>query len=240
MKIALDIETLESSESEWAYLKGITLSEEAQSIEVGSQFQKEFEKSRFDATYSRVICIGLLVLEESLSPIGAVAWCGENETQILRAFWRKVSIIRPTQFIVHNGLNFDLPFIIKRSIIRAVQPTIEINLGKFRTSPVFDTMAVWANWEVRAFTKLDVLARALNVETKLGSGDQVASLWDQRRHNDIANYCLHDTYVTYGCFCKMNFFNPPSSHSVLAKPSIHIFHEQGAVIGEQEIAPAVR
>jgi hypothetical protein len=36
--------------------------------------------------------------------------------------------------------------------------------------PVYDTMAIWSNWDMRGWVKLDVLAKALNVETKSGSG----------------------------------------------------------------------
>ena len=203
---------------------------------IAIQFSKEYEKSRFDATFSRIICIGLLVLEESLSPIEAVAWCGNDETEILRNFWRKMAANKPTQVIVHNGLGFDLPFIIKRSIIRCVRPTVDIALNKFRTTPVFDTMAVWANWEPRAFIKLDVLARALGVESKTGSGDQVGKLWAQGRYTDIAKYCTHDTYVTYGCFCKMNFRDVSDSHSVLKKTSIHIVGEDVITAHDRELA----
>ena len=38
-------------------------------------------------------------------------------------------------------------------------------------------MAIWSNWDNRGWVKLDVLARALNVENKSGSGSQVAQMW---------------------------------------------------------------
>jgi hypothetical protein len=112
-------------------------------------------------------------------------------------------------------LGFDLPFIKKRSIIRQVKPTLEIPLAKYRMEPVYDTMAVWSNWENRAWIKLDVLARALNLETKSGSGKQVADLWVRGMGKDIAEYCLQDTYVTYACYCRMHFHDPLPSDLVL-------------------------
>ncbi len=123
--------------------------------------------------------------------------------------------LRPAQFITHNGLGFDLPFIKKRSIIHRVKPSLEISLAKFRTEPVYDTMAVWSNWESRGWVKLDVLARALDVEAKSGSGAQVADMWANGRGKDIAEYCLQDTYVTYACYCRMNFRQPLSKEVVL-------------------------
>ena len=89
---------------------------------------------------------------------------------------------------------------------------MEINLAKFRTEPVYDTMAVWSNWDNRGWVKLDVLARALHVESKSGSGEQVASMWEQGQGRDIG---LQDTYVTYACYCRMNFRQPLSREVVL-------------------------
>lgn len=133
MKIVLDIETLQASEGEWAYLQGIASAEEAMRIDpslIATQFAKEHEKSRFfDGTFSRIVCIGLLVVEDSLSPVEAIAWCGNDEAAILRSFWSKMARINPVQVIAHNGLGFDLPFILKRSIIRNIRPTVNAREG---------------------------------------------------------------------------------------------------------------
>jgi hypothetical protein len=97
---------------------------------------------------------------------------------------------------------------------------MDINLAKFRTDPVYDTMAIWSNWDNRGWIKLDVLARALNVESKSGSGDQVKEMWANGRGEDIARYCLQDTYVTYACYCRMIFRQPISSDVVLLNPEL--------------------
>ncbi|HRB15459.1 MAG TPA: ribonuclease H-like domain-containing protein [Nitrospira sp.] len=243
MKIVLDIETLQASEGEWAYLQGIASAEEAMHIDptlIATQFAKEYEKSRFDGTFSRIICMGILVVEDSFSPVEAIAWCGNDETAILRNFWSKMARINPVQVIVHNGLGFDLPFILKRSIIRNVRPTVDIALTRFRTTPVFDTMAVWANWDPRAFIKLDVLARALAVESKSGSGDQVAKMWDEGLYADIARYCLQDTHVTYCCYCRMNFREISGCISVLNNSSIHIVGESVNATSARTLVGTIR
>ena len=103
---------------------------------------------------------------------------------------------RPKLIVTYNGLGFDLPFIKKRSIIHQVKPTMEISLAKFRTEPVYDVMAVWGNWDFRGSTKLDILARALGVETKSGSGSEVAAMWAAGKKKEVAEYCLQDVYVT--------------------------------------------
>lgn len=101
-------------------------------------------------------------------------------------------------------------------MINQVKPSIDINLARFRSRPVFDTMAEWSNWDARNYTKLDVLARVLGVETKSGSGEQVASMWDRGEWEAVANYCLQDVYVTYACYCRMSYQEPGQSKDMLS------------------------
>ncbi|HMU31918.1 MAG: ribonuclease H-like domain-containing protein [Nitrospira sp.] len=234
MKVVLDIETVQAPREEWARIAGrqltsgeVTFAESGGDLfavgeaEAQQRLDDElYEKSSFDGTFSKIVCIGLLEFTDTLEPRGAISWYGGNEQALLRAFWSHLGQSRPSLFITHNGLNFDLPFIKKRSIIQQVKPSMEINLAKFRAEPVYDTMAIWSNWDNRGWVKLDVLARALNVESKSGSGSQVAQMWADGQGKEIALYCLQDTYVTYGCYCRMNFRPPISREIVLLKPEL--------------------
>ena len=234
MKVVLDIETVQAPREEWARIAGrqltsgeVTFAESGGDLfavgeaEAQQRLEDElYEKSSFDGTFSKIVCIGLLEFTDNLEPRGAISWYGGNEQALLRAFWSHLAQSRPSLFITHNGLNFDLPFIKKRSIIHQVKPAMEINLAKFRAEPVYDTMAIWSNWDNRGWVKLDVLARALNVESKSGSGSQVAQMWADGQGKEIALYCLQDTYVTYGCYCRMNFRPPISREIVLLKPEL--------------------
>lgn len=229
MKVVLDIETVQAPREEWARIAGCLplvdpdCAENAEDLFTRTEAEERqkdedalYEKSSFDGTFSRIICIGLLQFTDAMEPQGAVSWYGLNEADLLRQFWARLGQLRPALFITHNGLGFDLPFIKKRSIIHQVKPAFDINLAKFRTEPVYDTMAVWSNWDNRGWIKLDVLARALQVDTKSGSGKQVAEMWARGQGKEIAEYCLQDTYVTYACYSRMNFRNPLPRELVLA------------------------
>lgn len=234
MKVVLDIETVQAPREEWARLVGKLPAggDEAPADEPYDLFaagaaderrraeDEQYAKSSFDGTFSRIVCIGLLEFSDQLEPRGAVAWYGGNERELLQQFWARLAQSRPSLFITHNGLGFDLPFIKKRSIIHQVKPSLDINLARFRTEPVYDTMAVWSNWDTRGWVKLDVLARALDVETKSGSGSQVAEMWEKGQGAELARYCLQDTYVTYACYARMNFKPPLSSEVVLLHPDL--------------------
>lgn len=234
MRVVLDIETVRAPREEWARIAGIQtgsgpedwamgaddLFARADAEEARRTKDELYEKSSFDGTFSLIVCIGLIMFSDAMDPQGALCWYGPNEKELLKLFWAKLGGIRPSLYITHNGLGFDLPFIKKRSIIHQVQPTVDISLAKFRTDPVYDTMAVWSNWDMRGWVKLDVLARALNVEPKSGSGKQVAEMWEKGRGKDIAEYCLQDTYVTYACYSRMNFRQPISREVVLFKAEL--------------------
>ncbi|MDR4486798.1 MAG: 3'-5' exonuclease [Nitrospirales bacterium] len=188
--------------------------------EYEAQRQKEdeaYQRSAFDGTFSRIIVIGLLVFSDGMVPQQALAWFGEDEAELLRRFWSKIAEIRPSLWITHNGLGFDLPFLKKRSVIHQVKPSIDLNLAKFRMDPIYDTMAVWSNWDMRGWVKLDVLARALQVPTKSGSGCQVADMWEKQDRKEVALYCLQDTYVTYACYSRMTYRAVKSVEEVLNK-----------------------
>jgi DNA polymerase elongation subunit (family B) len=222
MRVVLDIETVQPPKEEWARLAGVAVIYPENLLETGeaAQQEREYEKAAFDGTFSRIVCIGLLIFSDSMEPKRAVSWYGPNEKELLRLFWAKLAEVRPSLFITHNGLAFDLPFIKKRSIIHQVKPTLDISLSKFRTEPVYDTMAVWSNWDSRGWIKLDVLARALGVETKSGSGKQVAEMWAKGQGKAIAEYCLQDAYVTYACYCRMAFCQPLPHEAVLGTPEL--------------------
>ncbi len=227
MKVVLDIETVQAPREEWARIAGVgpgagqggndsdDLFVRAEADQRRQAEDEQYEKSSFDGTFSRIVCIGLIMLTDTMEAQGAVAWFGADEKRLLQQFWARLGQLRPSLYITHNGLGFDLPFIRKRSVVQQVKPSVDISLAKFRTEPVFDTMAIWSNWDQRGWTKLDVLARALNVEAKSGSGKQVAEMWAKGQGKEIAEYCLQDTYVTYACYCRMTFREPNSSHVVL-------------------------
>ena len=217
---------------EWARVRGINLASSPATssqdktdlfsyAEYEEQLHKEnerYERSAFDGAFSRIVEIGVLAFSDSMSPQGDMAWYGENKAELLRQFWERMGQLRPSLFITHNGLGFDFPFLKKRSIIQQVKPLFEINLAKFRTEPVYDTMAIWSNWDMRGWVKLDVLAKALNFETKSGSGSQVAEMWANDKKKDVAEYCLQDTFVIYGCYSRMVFQKPHSREDVLRMP----------------------
>lgn len=121
----------------------------------------------------RIVCIGMLI--DNSESIVEVAITGQDERDLLIRFWEA---IRETDLLIgHNVLNFDLPFIRQRSWLLGTRPTRRIDLRRFYSKDVFDTLQIWCNWGATKYPGLDELGQAFGCGSKIGSGSQVAEWW---------------------------------------------------------------
>jgi DNA polymerase elongation subunit (family B) len=158
-------------------------------------------KGALDALSGRIVCIGLLF--DDGQHTSELALTDIDERRILEKFW---DVIEPTDVLVgHNILDFDLPFILQRSWIHNIRPTRTIDMRKYYTGEVIDTMQVWSNWSYKKAVKLDELAQALGVGQKSGKGTDVAHWWAVRDFDSIKRYCLDDVRLTYRVFCRLKY-----------------------------------
>jgi 3'-5' exonuclease len=165
---------------------------------------EEAKKAALDALTGRIVCIGFIIVDEFVAQ-SAVSIVAEDERKLLNEFWLMLRRENIKSFIAHNGLGFDLPYIWKRSVVNQVKPSLQLDLRRYRNDFVYDTMCMWGNWEARGNASLNALASGLGLGAKNGSGDQVLQLWRERRHREIAEYCLQDCWLTYQCYGRMNF-----------------------------------
>ena len=97
MKVVLDIETIQAPREEWARLAG-KLPPSGESEPPGEGYDlftagaaevqrraedEQYAKSAFDATYSQIVCIGLLEFSDQLEPRGSVAWYGRDRKSVV-------------------------------------------------------------------------------------------------------------------------------------------------------------
>lgn len=183
-KLVLDIETIP--------VTGDVLTEE------------DAKKAALDALTGRIICIGFIIIDDFRAQ-SAVSIVSDDETKLLSGFWSMLRHENIKSFVAHNGLSFDLPFIWKRSVINRVKPSLDLDLRRYRSDFVYDTMCVWGNWEMRGNASLNALAGGLGLGAKTGSGGQVLQLWREAQYKEIAEYCLQDCWLTYQCYGRMNF-----------------------------------
>jgi len=142
---------------------------------------------------------GRIVLDE-------VAIADEDEAQILD---RGPKFGQPADLIVgHNAHEFDVPFIRQRSWILGVRRSRTIDVRKFYTVDIKDTMQIWTNWGFKKGVTLDALGAALSCGQKSGHGMDVAQWWATRDLDAIKQYCLGDVRVTYLVYCKLTYQQP--------------------------------
>ena len=213
MNIVLDIETIPCDEETKqllppieapSKLEGADL-EEWNKTTLPKLKEKQYTETALDGAFGQVVCIGLILFDNKKDTYSGKVLFGQDESKLLDGFWSIIAECQKPFFITHNGLNFDLPFLIKRSIIKGIKPSQQFNLIRYRTDFVFDTMAVWSNWDYKKSIKLDLLAKVLNVGSKSGSGKDVFTKWSDEKYKEVAEYCFQDVFVTYACYCKMNF-----------------------------------
>lgn len=124
------------------------------------------QKGALESLSGRIVCVGLLFADGHSATEIAIA--DEDERRLLRQFW---SAVNPSDvFVGHNILEFDLPFIRQRSWIHNVPPSRPIDMRRFYTHDVIDTMQVWGNWGFGKKVSLDALARVLGVGRKTARG----------------------------------------------------------------------
>jgi predicted PolB exonuclease-like 3'-5' exonuclease len=161
-------------------------------------------KGALDALTGRIVCIGMLI--DDGARLDEMAIAGEDEAQILTEFW---GTIHPTDVIVgHNALEFDVPFLRQRSWVLNIRPTRVVDVRRYYTTDVKDTLQIWTNWGFKKGVTLDALGAALDCGEKSAHGMNVAEWWATRDLDAIKAYCLQDVRITYRVYCRLTYQQP--------------------------------
>jgi DNA polymerase elongation subunit (family B) len=127
-----------------------------------------------------------------------------DEPGLLREFWERVVDHSATLLIGYNILQFDIPFILVRSMIHEIKPTRIINLARYRTSPVYDLMQLLMGWDMKNVLKLDVVCQLLGIENPLPGveGSQVEAMTDE----ELVTYGEAEVAKIFGLYKRMELF----------------------------------
>jgi DNA polymerase elongation subunit (family B) len=158
--------------------------------------------------FGHVICIGMGHDARGRGDLETKALTARaigDERQILEAFWEVVRSARDWRFVTYNGLAFDLPYLVRRSIYLGVAPSTGLPLRPYAPDTHFDVMRVLSNWERADVVRLDVVAELLGLQKSPPGmeGSQVLGLWRAGRIDDIEAYCLGDVRLAYEVFLRV-------------------------------------
>ena len=156
-------------------------------------------------------------LDPMMNLICCAGWCDENdmgsfsiedatheeEKKLLLAFWDKLSGY--DLFVTFNGRPFDLRCMMLHGITHGIRPAVDIDSGRYNRGNHIDLRQILAGDGQFAKGKLDFFCKKfLGDQKTLGiDGAKVQSFFDLGLHSDIAEYCEHDSSLTYNLYKKV-------------------------------------
>jgi DNA polymerase elongation subunit (family B) len=175
----------------------------------GASLRREIERyMALRPEFGHVVCIGMGHDGRGrgeLETKALTAQTVEDERRILEGFWEVVRGGRDWRFVTYNGLAFDLPFLLRRSIYLGVPGSLVLPLRPFALDSHFDLMRVLSNWERSDAVRLEIVAELLGLAKSPPGmeGSQVHALWLAGRHADLEAYCLGDVRLAYDVFLRI-------------------------------------
>ncbi len=230
MNIVFDIETVgydfeELSESQREFILRYAQKEKDEQL----RQEKIDEAKRFLSLYpltAKTIAIGMfrtdtessVVLFEGNSEMDweneekKIKYSGNSEAEMLEKFWNYIS--KADKAITFNGRNFDIPFLLMRSAINKIKPTVNLLGNRYSNKKHIDLLEEFTFHGLVKKFNLDFYCHAFGIDSPKEhgvTGMEVKELYKAGRIKDIAIYCGNDirsTYELYKIWTKyLNFEN---------------------------------
>ena len=152
--------------------------------------------------FSKTIAIGTKPPDELPNVIYS-----DNEKELLEKFWSLMGNLQPEKIVTFNGYGFDVPFLLVRSRLNNVKPTININLNKWQneTSNHFDCMVFFSQYGVFINVAQAIICKMLgiNVPSDIISGTQIEECYKRKDWRPIIHRCEQDLIMTEKLYKKI-------------------------------------
>ncbi len=231
--LVLDIETVGTP---WNTLDGVTQAALTRWIERTSATDKERNERietlknelGFSPLTGEIVALGVYDVERELGAVyvqgdGALSQdydgfsitsCSEKE--MLEDFWDSARSY--DVFVTFNGRSFDLPFILHRSVVHGVMPSVEIMRKRYlaqQTSPYHidlqDELTFYGAMFKRPSLHMFCQAYGISSPKQSIDGDTVAALFKEKKYLDIAKYNAGDVRATTSLYQKWYQYLAPYS-----------------------------
>jgi len=161
-------------------------------------------KTALDGAYGRIACIAWKHDDKEVKE----TFKYDSEQQAIKDFYNSVEFSHDYKFSGHNIVNFDLPFLMHRSMILGIKPPASIMkamLAKPWDDCIKDTMIMWTG-SPNKYMKLDTLLWLFGIDHGHPDfdGSMVAETWETYPQK-VIDYCAGDVQATYELYQKMTF-----------------------------------
>ena len=231
--LIFDIETLAES---WESFDDITKKAMTrwitQSTNTKADYERELEKVRSQLGFSpltgSIVALGMYDLERKLGAVYFVAngteesftegdftYKERTEKELLEDFWegaRSYDI-----FVTFNGRAFDVPFLLHRSVVHGVRPTVDLLSSRYLTRQSLpyqvDLLDELTFYGAMKRQSLHMYCRAYGIESPKGEGGgaEVAELFRQKKYRNLAAYNARDVIATTALYEKWKQYLAPTS-----------------------------
>lgn len=156
----------------------------------------DIETTGFDPMINRITCIS--IMDTTTNEIRS--FYGEDEKQLLIDFWNAIEY--NFAFITFNGLNFDLPFIIKRCVIN----DIKVKIGNVKDL-ARDVNCSEMTWNAIDKGSLDAWAIIMGLGAKNENGLKCVEYYNNKEWNKIVDHCVNDVKITFAFWNRLKRCN---------------------------------
>lgn len=183
----------------------------------------------FSPLTGSIVAIGLYDLEREQGAVyyvhdeattdeedGAYTLKVRSERDMLADFWD--GALSYDTFVTFNGRCFDVPFLVHRSAIHGIRPSVDLMSGRYlyqqkgaRHVDLQDQMTFYGAMHRRP--NLHLFCRAYGIESPKAegvAGDDVAGLFANKKFRDIARYNARDVTATTELYRKWRDYLAPT------------------------------
>ena len=124
--------------------------------------QEQIERAPLDSDLGLIAGIGYAIGAQG-GIVTNIVTKKNSEKKVLEDFWMQFALVNG-RCSGYNILNFDLPYIVKRSFDLGVKPSLLPTLIKYRTDPVTDLFMLLAGWDYRNGHKFKWICKRYGIE----------------------------------------------------------------------------
>ena len=164
-----------------------------------------YERAGIYAEFGRIVCIsaGVIIQKNGERFYRVKSFHDSDEKKLLSVFndmIEKFTSNPAKKLCVHNGLEFDYPYIARRTLINGLRIPRILDVSGAKPWEIkdrlLDTLQMWKFGDYKNYTSLDLLCAVFNIPTPKDDidGSQVAQVYYMEGDLDrIIHYCEKDT-----------------------------------------------